>query len=291
MLSEALLKELNLQGASVKSLHLGVNETFLITGKSVSLVVKQRIEKKSADYSPFAEMSWLSRLAEKGFPCVRPFDNNNNVIELEGDTFLLYEYIKGEEPDRKQSSSCFKAGQLLRQLHVTANQLVSSNNDFDRPVYNRTFVIDKFLPVIASSEIFDDHAKEVLIHLGQQIGDNFPQDNGFIHGDFHLGNLLETKDNTKVLDFDECGYGSIYYDVGTMRLHTLARGNEELWHSFLAGYDKELDENALRYGAAARIFYLIGSIPFRMNVNDIAKTSQEIIQRYTGYIEKILQLL
>ncbi len=50
--------------------------------------------------------------------------------------------------------------------------------------------------------------RRVMTHLGED-ADNF----GLIHADLHLDNVLFWRDQVKVIDFDDCGYGYWLYDI------------------------------------------------------------------------------
>ena len=50
--------------------------------------------------------------------------------------------------------------------------------------------------------------RSVMTHLGEG-ADTF----GLIHADLHLGNALFWRDEVKVIDFDDCGFGYWLYDI------------------------------------------------------------------------------
>lgn len=136
----------------------------------------------------------------------------------------------------------------------------------NRPVYDGDFLVKQFYSEIKSSTLFDNDHRKILLNLADKILENFPEDQGFIHGDFHVGNLLTRDNKFTVLDFDECGFGSRYYDIGTMHLHTLAKNNMMGWQSFLEGYGLDKNDSRIPYGTASRIFYMIGTIPRRIDI-------------------------
>ena len=45
-----------------------------------------------------------------------------------------------------------------------------------------------------------------------QLGDGADQI-GLIHADLHLGNVLFSRDDARVIDFDDCGFGYWLYDI------------------------------------------------------------------------------
>lgn len=297
LLPESLLSYLKINGAKIEMVHEGVNRTFLVEKSNPyeKFIIKQAIVNKSVPATALGEMFWLSYMVDERFPCVIPYidhDWHQNVITMEGEVFSLYKFIAGIEPNSAIIPNYYLAGKVLRDLHDRNFKHVNILAR-QRLTYNAQFVIQQFIPVIQENPVFPEDLKKSLVSSAKEIAVNFPQDQQFIHGDFHLGNLVMTESGIKVLDFDECGFGSKFYDLGTMRLHTISAGNEEAWEAFLNGYgiwDREGDD--LKYGCAARIFYMMATIPERMKIiPDLAIKAPDIIKRYAVYLNKVLGIV
>jgi Ser/Thr protein kinase RdoA (MazF antagonist) len=68
---------------------------------------------------------------------------------------------------------------------------------------------------------------------------------GFLHGDFHLWNLLFRGDDVAAIDFSDCGWGTYVYDIATALIylkyplvgnHDHRRSYERFEEAFLSGY-------------------------------------------------------
>ena len=96
---------------------------------------------------------------------------------------------------------------------------------------------------------------------------------GFVHGDFHCGQILIEKNSTVILDFDRSFWGETLFDVGNFcaHLHIIGRQNrwddtQEMIDTFVAHYEKaihkKLDKKRLKLWTAYGLF-LFSVSPFR----------------------------
>ncbi len=93
-----------------------------------------------------------------------------------------------------------------------------------------------------------DSIRSILTKLQElEIGDG-QGENGFVHGDFHCGQLLIQDNTTAVLDFDRSFLGERMIDVGNFcaNLYILGRQNrwnntQELVDSYVLHYEKAVD--------------------------------------------------
>jgi Ser/Thr protein kinase RdoA (MazF antagonist) len=76
--------------------------------------------------------------------------------------------------------------------------------------------------------------KRVMTDLGEDT-DNF----GLIHADLHLGNALFWRDDVRVIDFDDCGFGYWLYDIAVSLWELRHRSDYEDFRSALIdGYTR-----------------------------------------------------
>jgi Ser/Thr protein kinase RdoA (MazF antagonist) len=76
--------------------------------------------------------------------------------------------------------------------------------------------------------------KRVMTNLGEGT-DNF----GLIHADLHLGNALFWRDEVRVIDFDDCGFGYWLYDIAVSLWELRHRNDYEDFRSALIdGYTR-----------------------------------------------------
>ncbi len=108
----------------------------------------------------------------------------------------------------------------------------------------------------------------------------------FVHADPHFGNVLVNGDVWTLLDFDECGFGFAAFDLGTVRFHARARGQDEGWKAFLAGYGEPLPTAPeLELGTAMRIFFAAGKLPLRLDIPEVRNHAAELTQKYLTMTE------
>lgn len=70
--------------------------------------------------------------------------------------------------------------------------------------------------------------RSVMTQLGEA-----PDSIGLIHADLHLGNTLFWRDQVKVIDFDDCGFGYWLYDIAVSLWELRPRNNYEHFQSAL----------------------------------------------------------
>lgn len=100
-------------------------------------------------------------------------------------------------------------------------------------------------------------------------------DYGFCHGDFHGENAHESGGTVTHFDFDCCGFGWRVYDLATFKwVVRLLEKEEQLWSSFLEGYQSKREISALDLSLiepfiAIRDIWLLGV--HAENAQDFAK--------------------
>jgi Ser/Thr protein kinase RdoA (MazF antagonist) len=72
--------------------------------------------------------------------------------------------------------------------------------------------------------------RHVMTHLGEDDG-SF----GLIHADLHLGNALFWRGGVRVIDFDDCGFGYLLYDIAVALWELRYRNDYEDFRSALVG--------------------------------------------------------
>jgi Ser/Thr protein kinase RdoA (MazF antagonist) len=80
-----------------------------------------------------------------------------------------------------------------------------------------------------------------------------------IHGDFHVGQVLQAGDETVLVDFDRAGLGPAELDVGSFRSHLIELdADPELDQAFLSGYScrarRPLDKDLSALATAEALF-------------------------------------
>ncbi|MFT9077127.1 phosphotransferase enzyme family protein [Ethanoligenens sp.] len=161
---------------------------------------------------------------------------------------MAFSYLRGTSPEVKPDDYPVlfrRLGELAAQLHQNsilwscANRLPRSTIDCD--VINESLFeglddADLFLRVLII-------VRERLIRFGRT-----PDRFGLIHADLRPENLLVDKDNTSLLDFDDCGYGWFLYDcaasVSGMETNPLRSYLIQAWLEGYRNYRKISREEA-----------------------------------------------
>ena len=119
----------------------------------------------------------------------------------------------------------------------------------DYPIEAARWLANPFAPeVVASiqtlvaSTLSGAEAEQVVAALGRiraaedALGQG-PDAFGLIHTDLHFGNLLFGRDTVRVIDFDDCGFGPLLYDLAVMLSYILDWADYHVLRAgLLAGY-------------------------------------------------------
>lgn len=162
----------------------------------------------------------------------------------------LFEYIEGEAPDESELLAPFRRlGRITALLHLHAR-------NWQRPAYFERLVWDydgclgqvcnwghwREAPGLAGEDVTVlEQASETIRRRLAAFGQS-PDRFGLIHSDLRLANLLETGDETRVIDFDDCGLGWFLYDLASALSFIETRPDvPDLVDSWLSGYRSVAD--------------------------------------------------
>ena len=203
-----------------------------------------------------AEILWLQSLnRETDLPVPRP------IVGVDGDPIQVFEdaasgscrfvvlltWVEGEHFDEFLTWDRFRsAGRLLGELHGHSQRFMLRDAVRSR---RSAYLIDD--DSWRSRGAVSDEDAKVLVSaekvLKTQLDglDSHPEFFGFLHGDFHLWNLLFQGDNAAAIDFSDCGWGNYAYDIATALFyvkyplvgnHDHRRNYARFEAAFLSGY-------------------------------------------------------
>ena len=215
-----------------KLLHLHSNASFALPG--AGLVV--RIATNPAAFARVAASIDVTRwLACRGFPCVTPADIGEQPFTEHGRVVSVWRYVDLAAGPAHPGA---ELGRLLRLLHAQPGP--------PRPLERLT---DPFSSVASASEEAPDAMPEAdRIWLWERIAALreqwnalvFPLPLGLIHGDAHIGNLMQATSGQVILgDWDHVAMGPREWDL--MQIHYMYR-------RFGSATDDDLDAFAAAYG-------------------------------------------
>ncbi|MCY8127475.1 phosphotransferase [Bacillus spizizenii] len=280
--------------------HQGENMTYLIKDSEQMCSLRQyRINRYSLQEIQ-AEVAWLLAFnCDFYVPKViqnRDGDWVTSLVDQEGELtfFVMSEFIEGKSISGENKRDYQKLGRLMRKLHIVSDHILQRESvdwkGMERPVYNEKTMICEPLDRLQNASFLrlEDGKKirDIAEKLQKLLKKYKMEKKRFVHGDLHLGNIVDSPRGWYCLDFDESGFGHEAFDIGVPRIHLLASDQlDNLWPSFLEGYQFPLSEEILRLGTALRLFYMAGKIPLRLDIPDIQHDPQKKIRRYLHLIE------
>ena len=161
---------------------------------------------------------------------------------------VMFAFIDGVEPDETALIEPF------RRLGAIAARMHRHARNWRRPAYFERLVWD-YASALGERANWgrwqdglglDDEARTILSEMDavlklrlERFGCS-PDRFGLIHADLRLANLLETDNDTRVIDFDDAGLGWFLYDIATALSFMEDRDDlDELIDAWVEGYRSE----------------------------------------------------
>jgi len=217
--------------AELTLLNISENATFLVeepaTGDRSVLRVHRRGYHGEAQIA--SELAWLDALREEAgirTPRVVAAPDGRRIVDLEPDGTprhaVLFEWLPGTEPpDHDLVAGFGKLGALTARMHEHSNRWQRPAG-FDRFAWD----YDGAFGTVARWGRWQDGIavgpaeRAVLGRLDEVLRARLaafgrgPDRYGLVHADLRLANLLVHGAETFVIDFDDCGWGWLLYDLG-----------------------------------------------------------------------------
>lgn len=218
-------------GASARLINVSENATYLVEAaggyRSILRVHREDYHTKRAIE---CELLWMDALNAEHCvvtPDVIPGRNGQAVqlAELSGylpPRFLvMFEFVEGDQPDESQdlAGPFEELGEMAAKTHEHSIAWARSG-DFER----LTWDLDAFYGPTATWGNWRDgpnvdagiravleRVESTVTQRLQRFGQS-DQRYGLIHADMRLANLLIDKGTTRLIDFDDCGFGWFLYD-------------------------------------------------------------------------------
>ncbi len=240
--------------ASLKLLSYSENATFLVSDEGQKWVLRVNRPDYHTENGIRSELAWMKALREEtGLETPLAIEGlDGDVLQFIDEpktntlrTMALFHFIEGKHPESEDLVAAFnQLGAMTAKLHVHAKQ-------WKRPEYFERLHWDLdgafglkpnwghwktgFAANIQGIEIVEKAAAhmEKRLHRYGQSNDRY----GLIHSDFRTANLFVHEGKTKILDFDDCGFGWYLYDLASsMTFLELHEQRDEIIHSWLDGY-------------------------------------------------------
>jgi Ser/Thr protein kinase RdoA (MazF antagonist) len=242
--------------STVELLHQSENTLYLVRdpasgGKFVLRVHSHRMS-YHAERSIRSELAWMAALrSEAGVetPEILTARDGSAVAPLPGTTRLavLFTFLDGVPPSEENLAPEFgRLGEITARMHRHTMGWVLPAS-FERPCWVPETILggDPLWGRWQSGVGMDAAAVGIIGRAGavvaRRIG-GLARDrarHGLIHADMRLANLLVEEGRTKVIDFDDCGFGCYAYDLATALSFIQERPEvPALIEAWLAGYGR-----------------------------------------------------
>lgn len=162
------------------------------------------------------EHRFIAELAEAEIPVARPFVHGNGTTlgEWEGILYAVFPRVRGRTPQELNGDEIDVVGRLLARLHNIGAAAEAPHRVRLTP---RTYGLDN-LAYLADGGHIHPEAKanyvqtaEILIKRIEPLFVGVPMQR--IHGDCHLGNLIQVREGMAFLDFDDMVTGPVVQDL------------------------------------------------------------------------------
>ncbi len=226
---------------------VGINDMYLVETQEQKYILRlSRADKYiTLTNTEFQfELEWLEYLFQHQVPVSYPIRRLDNELygliqAPEGPRYVtLFSYAKGTTDINTEQA--YILGKALAQLHIISDNFTTPLNrahlDIDHLVIHNSQQIKSFLKNIDEQKcvLLDEVVKELMSQFSVLEIDKLNY--GIIAGDIHGYNQYFTNDNNLTMfDFEFCAFGYRIFDIATFKWRRGSE-NQELWNSFLEGY-------------------------------------------------------
>jgi Ser/Thr protein kinase RdoA (MazF antagonist) len=198
---------------------------------------------------------------------------------------LLLDALPGSKLKASVAAGCAqdafcRAGRALAALHAHCNPVATSRSvpDHVARVRRATRILSRFMPDRETQ--LDDVACRLDALAPHAEADRI----GFVHGDFHSGQILVAGERIGLVDFERAHNGPVLFDLGNWLAVSLCRrlegkwtGDGLLWQCFLDGYSKvargRLPRRAIAWWTAIALLPMITKPLRRLDKDAPAKVA------------------
>ena len=251
VLGEIALLQLDLEWEEMKLLAHFENTSFYIRttgGEQFNLRISRPGQQTKTTLQ--SEIDLLDALRTAGFRVPEPF--RNQVVDVECDEVpevrhvVLFRWMHGEFlRDKLTPSEAPLIGQVMARLHEFTERWQRPANFERSDLHAWALTERKPSRIDRAIEGLPEEDRLFLLDLEKQGRDliqslpRTPATFGLIHSDLHVGNLLLENGHLNVIDFDDAGFGFLYYDFGAaLGFHLLDPLYVPIRDAILSGYEE-----------------------------------------------------
>ncbi|MBE8591306.1 phosphotransferase [Pseudomonas sp. MAFF 301449] len=253
------------QQGEVKLLCLSENATYAVfTPTRQRFVLRIHRPGYHSHQAISSELAWLAALQADGFEVPQPIAGQNgeliqraSVPERDSHWVVLFHWIEGHEPHSEQNlqASFRRLGAINARLHTHARTWQPPAG-FQRLTWDHPRMVGsdahwghwKHAPHLPRNQW--SLIEQVVGNIEKRLSNYSQQASrfGLIHADLRLANLLVDGERTRIIDFDDCGFGWYLHDLASaLSFHEDHIDTPRWIESWLAGYTRvsSLDQNDL----------------------------------------------
>lgn len=217
-------------GSTARLINLSENATYLVeTPSGDRTVLRLHREGYHSRRAIECELAWMAALdREAGVETARPIPGRNGaVIQENGSSSLasrrmvMFRFLAGTEPDPDQDliAPFRQLGAIAARTHLHSMSWARPE-PFERLVWDDKMVFGpganwgdwREAPGLDSDSEKTLEAAETLVRARLAAYGREEDRYGLIHADMRLANLLIDGGRTRLIDFDDCGFGWFMYD-------------------------------------------------------------------------------
>jgi len=216
--------------ATVRLINLSENATYLVESPGgFRMVLRLHRDGYHSRRAIECELAWMAALAsEGGVATARPIPGRDGALIQERGggglaprRMVMFEFLAGTEPDPDQDlvAPFRQLGAVAAKTHLHTISWVRPH-PFERLVWDDETVFGphatwgdwRAAPGLDVESIARLEAAEMLVRERLAAYGRGTDSYGLIHADMRLANLLIDGGRTRLIDFDDCGFGWFMYD-------------------------------------------------------------------------------
>ncbi len=206
--------------ATTTLINVSENETYLVEADKFKAVLRVHRQGYNSERAIECELEWSAAL---------PLNTPTAIVGIDGKAvqssddrlMVLFNYINGKHPDPREdlTASFVELGRIAAQTHYHSEGWKRPEN-FERLTWGLHEVFGenaKWGDWRDAPNVTNDirrileRVERVVKHRLNAFGKS-PQNYGLIHADMRLANILVHNGETRLIDFDDCGFGWFLYD-------------------------------------------------------------------------------
>jgi Ser/Thr protein kinase RdoA (MazF antagonist) len=208
------------QDATTCLINVSENETFLVEADGFKAILRVHRQGYNTERAIECELEWSAALPLNTPTAIAGIDGNMVQVD-DGRFMVLFNYINGEHPDQSEdlSVSFTELGRIAAQTHNHSQSWTRPEN-FERLTWGLPEVFGenanwgdwRAAPNVTNNiRRILERVERVVQHRLNAFGQT-PENYGLIHADMRLANILVHNGETRLIDFDDCGFGWFLYD-------------------------------------------------------------------------------